>query len=83
MQLLGSLEECVEMAGEMEESCPQAGFIFEEMAEVRSLGSVRCFAYQLTRYSTTCMMGRENRGSLFLRPQPSFSLFASELVVRQ
>ena len=37
VQLLGSLEECVEMAGEMEESCLQAGFIFEEMAEVQSL----------------------------------------------
>lgn len=37
VQLLASLEECIEMAGEMEgkERCPQAGFVFEELAEVR------------------------------------------------
>jgi len=35
VQLLGFLEESVEMAGEMEEKCPQAGFVFEDVAEVR------------------------------------------------
>ena len=36
MQLVGSLEECIEMAGEMQGArCPQAGFVFEELAEVR------------------------------------------------
>ena len=35
VQLVGSLEECIEMAGEMEGTrCPQAGFVFEELAEV-------------------------------------------------
>ena len=36
VQLVGSLEECIEMAGEMEGArCPQAGFVFEELAEVQ------------------------------------------------
>ena len=36
VQLVGSLEECIEMAGEMQGArCPQAGFVFEELAEVR------------------------------------------------
>ena len=35
IQLVDSLEECIEMAGEMEGArCPQAGFVFEELAEV-------------------------------------------------
>ena len=34
-QLVGSLEECIEMSGEDgEQGAPQAGFIFEEIAEV-------------------------------------------------
>lgn len=37
VQLVGSLEDCIEMAGEMEGArCPQAGFVFEELAEVRT-----------------------------------------------
>lgn len=38
VQLLASLDECVEMAGEVEGvgQCPQAGFVFEEIAEVRN-----------------------------------------------
>ena len=41
VQLLASLDECMEMAGEVEgvAQCPQAGFVFEEIAEVRN---VRC-----------------------------------------
>ena len=35
IQLVDSLEECIEMAGEMQGAkCPQAGFVFEELAEV-------------------------------------------------
>ena len=36
VQLLASLDECMEMAGEVEgvAHCPQAGFVFEEIAEV-------------------------------------------------
>ena len=36
VQLLSSMEECIEMAGELEgeERCPHAGFVFEELAEV-------------------------------------------------
>ena len=35
VQLVGSLEDCIEMAGEMQGArCPQAGFVFEELAEV-------------------------------------------------
>lgn len=37
VQLVGSLEDCIEMAGEMEGArCPQAGFVFEELAEVHT-----------------------------------------------
>lgn len=43
VQLLASLDECMEMAGEVEgvAQCPQAGFVFEEIAEVRD-ASVQC-----------------------------------------
>ena len=36
VQVLSSLEECVEMAGQMkgEESCPHSGYLFEELGEV-------------------------------------------------
>lgn len=36
VQLLASLDECMEMAGQVEglPQCPQAGFVFEELAEV-------------------------------------------------
>lgn len=42
-QLLASLDECMEMAGEVEgvAQCPQAGFVFEEIAEVK-YASVQC-----------------------------------------
>lgn len=40
VQLVGSLEECIEMVGEGNQAC-QAGFIFEELAEVRDWCSVR------------------------------------------
>ena len=37
VQLLSSLDECMEMAGVVdgEVQSPQAGFVFEEMAEVK------------------------------------------------
>ena len=37
VQLLGSLDECIEMAAELggKGRCPHAGFVFEELAEVR------------------------------------------------
>ena len=42
MQLMGSLDECIEIAGEVEIGgegrYPQAGFVFEELAEVRGGG---------------------------------------------
>ena len=36
VQLLGSLDECIEMAAELggKGRCPHAGFVFEELAEV-------------------------------------------------
>ena len=39
VQLLASLDECIEMAGEVEgvAQSPQAGFVFEEIAEVISI----------------------------------------------
>ncbi len=42
-QLVSSLEECIEMSGE-EGELPQAGFIFEEIAEVNE------FTYLFTIY---------------------------------
>ena len=43
VQLLASLDECVEMAGEIEgvAQCPQAGFVFEEIAEARNMGTCK------------------------------------------
>ena len=43
VQLLASLDECVEMAGEIEgvAQCPQAGFVFEEIAEARNTGTCK------------------------------------------
>ena len=37
VKLLASLNECMEMAGKVEgvAQCPQAGFVFEEIAEVK------------------------------------------------
>ena len=37
VQLLASLDECIEMFGQVEgeQLCPQAGFVFEELAEVQ------------------------------------------------
>ena len=46
MQLMGSLDECIEIAGEVEIGgegrYPQAGFVFEELAEVRGGGGGEC-----------------------------------------
>ena len=43
VQLLASLDECMEMAGKVEgvAQCSQAGFVFEEIAEVKGV-SVEC-----------------------------------------
>ena len=38
VQLVSSLEDCIEMAGELQGArCPQAGFVFDELAEVRNV----------------------------------------------
>ena len=35
VQLVSSLEDCIEMAGELQGArCPQAGFVFDDLAEV-------------------------------------------------
>lgn len=42
VQLLASLDECVEMAGQDVAQCPQVGFVFEEMAEVSCINCKQC-----------------------------------------
>ena len=39
VKLLASLDECMEMAGKVAgvAECPQAGFVFEEIAEVKGV----------------------------------------------
>ena len=55
VQLLASVDECMEMAGEVEgvAQCPQAGFVFEEMAEVNDTHSTRFSWYTVCR--CTCV----------------------------
>ena len=42
MRLLGDLDDCIEMAGEIggESSVPQAGIIFEDLAEVSAVSAI-------------------------------------------
>ena len=47
VQLLASLDECIEMSGQVqgEQQCPQAGFVFEELAEVHTSCITNTYVY--------------------------------------
>ena len=53
VQLLASLDDCMEMAGQVKGwgQCPQAGFVFEEVAEVRQTQhAIHVLCYMLYMY---------------------------------
>ena len=56
VQLVGSLEDCIEMAGEMQGArCPQAGFVFEELAEVTTYVQLVCVHVRTSMCVYGCM----------------------------
>ena len=56
VQLVGSLEDCIEMAGEMQGArCPQAGFVFEELAEVTTYMYVQLVCVHVRMCVYGCM----------------------------
>ena len=58
VQLLSSLDECMEMAGVVdgEPQSPQAGFVFEEMAEVNIIAKFVIFICVIYIYSLRSLM---------------------------